>query len=167
MRINFFALLLNVILIFTLISCTPDSINTPNIVESSQKIKYDYAYNTLEIETINAINAYRVSIGLIELNQNNYLSAKSEEHNNYMIEKNEASHDNFSSRFQNISEVLGAISVGENIVFNTNTSKSALNCWLLSPKHKENIEGDFTDFGISIRVDGNGKKYFTNIFAKR
>jgi len=34
-------------------------------------------------------------------------------------------------------------------------------------EHKKIINGDFTDFGISIRENPvSGKKYYTNIFVK-
>jgi uncharacterized protein YkwD len=36
-----------------------------------------------------------------------------------------------------------------------------------SPGHKENIVGNFTHFGISIRENPvTGKKYYTNILQK-
>ena len=38
---------------------------------------------------------------------------------------------------------------------------------LNSAGHKANIEGDFTHFGISIRTNAEGKKYYTNIFVKK
>ena len=35
-------------------------------------------------------------------------------------------------------------------------------------KDLENIEGDFTHFGISVKTNPTtGKKYYTNIFMKR
>jgi uncharacterized protein YkwD len=38
---------------------------------------------------------------------------------------------------------------------------------LNSASHKENIEGNFTHFGIAIRENATtGKKYYTNIFVK-
>ena len=60
----------------------------------------------------------------------------------------------------------GIIIVSENIAYNYNSAQSVLTAWLNSPTHKQNIEGDFTDFGISIRVNSTGKKYYTNIFVK-
>jgi hypothetical protein len=45
--------------------------------------------------------------------------------------------------------------------------RNCINAWLKSPGHKENIVGNFTHFGISIRENTEtGKKYYTNIFAK-
>jgi hypothetical protein len=44
------------------------------------------------------INDHRVSVGLNALQQINYVSLKSEEHDQYMITKNVVSHDGFVSR---------------------------------------------------------------------
>jgi uncharacterized protein YkwD len=63
-------------------------------------------------------------------------------------------------------KVLGAKNVGENIAYNYNTPEAAVTAWLNSPSHKQNIEGDYTNFGISIRVSPEGKSYYTNIFVK-
>jgi uncharacterized protein YkwD len=63
-------------------------------------------------------------------------------------------------------DILGAKKVGENIAFNYNTPQAVLDAWLNSPIHKQYIEGDFTHFGISIRLNSEGKKYYTNIFMK-
>ena len=46
------------------------------------------------------------------------MSYKSQEHNVYMIQNNVVNHDNFESRANNIIQVLGAVSVGENIAYN-------------------------------------------------
>jgi uncharacterized protein YkwD len=83
-----------------------------------------------------------------------------------MITTNVVSHDGFVARSENIMSVLGAKKVAENIAYNYSTSQAALNAWLNSPTHKENLVGDFTHFGISIRLNAEGKKYYTNIFAK-
>ena len=117
---------------------------------------------------VDVVNNYRVSQGLSALTLINHISYKSEEHNDYMIEKNVVNHDYFNQRASNIKSVLGAVTVGENIAYNFSTPNSALHAWLQSPGHKENIEGDYTHFGVSISINpANGKKYYTNIFMKK
>jgi uncharacterized protein YkwD len=126
-----------------------------------------YSYNTIEIETMNLINAHRVSKGLNPLEKINHMSYKSEEHVFYMIANNVVNHNDFVARSENIMKTLGAKSVSENIAYNYNTPQAVLNAWLASSGHKENIEGNFTHFGIAIKADPvTGKKYYTNIFAK-
>ena len=70
-------------------------------------------------------------------------------------------------RSENIIKTLGAKTVSENIAYNYNTPEAVLSAWLASPSHKANIEGDHTHFGIAIKENpANGRKYYTNIFAK-
>jgi len=75
-------------------------------------------------------------------------------------------HNNFVSRSENLVSVLGARRVGENVAYNYNSPRAAVNAWLNSTSHKENIVGDYTHFGIAIKINDEGKKYYTNIFAK-
>jgi uncharacterized protein YkwD len=84
-----------------------------------------------------------------------------------MITNNVVNHDGFVGRSENIIKTQGAKTVGENIAYNYSTPEAAVNAWLNSPGHKENIVGNYTHFGISIRENAiTGKKYYTNIFAK-
>jgi uncharacterized protein YkwD len=165
MKIKMLRVLLLVAIVFTMNSCSSDSSEVSTSSSSPQQAM-TYTYNSTEIETMALINAYRVSIGLNELKEINHISYKSEEHDHYMIANNVVNHNDFVSRSQNIMNVLGAKSVSENIAYNYNSPKAALDAWLNSPSHKENIEGNFTHFGLSIRVNADGKKYYTNIFAK-
>ncbi len=157
--------LLLVAIIFTMNSCSSDSSESPEASVPDQQVM-SYTYNSTELETMALINAYRVSIGLNELKQINHISFKSEEHDNYMITNNVVNHDDFVSRSENIMQVLGAKAVGENIAYNYNSPQAAVDAWLKSPAHKANIEGNYTNFGIAIRISVDGKKYYTNIFAK-
>ena len=128
---------------------------------------YSYTYTAVEIQLMDLINAYRVNNGLKSLLKTNYISSKAEVHNNYMISTGILSHDNFTARSQDIMKVLGANSTGENVAYNYSTAQAAFDAWLASPGHKANILGDFTNFGISIRVNPtDGRKYYTNIFAR-
>ena len=165
MKAKLLRVLLLVAIIFTMNSCSPDSSENPTSSTSTQKAM-TYTYNTSEVEAMALINAYRVSIGLNALQEINHISYKSEEHDNYMITNNVVNHDDFVARSENIMKVLGAKSVSENIAYNYNSPQAALDAWLKSPSHKANIEGNFTHFGLSIRVNADGKKYYTNIFVK-
>jgi uncharacterized protein YkwD len=165
MKAKLLRVLLLIAIIFTMNSCSSDSAENTNSSTSSQKVM-SYTYNSSEIETMALINNYRVSIGLNELKEIKHISYKSEEHDNYMITNNVVNHDDFVARSENIMEVLGAKSVAENVAYNYNSPQAALDAWLKSPSHKANIEGNFTNFGISIRVSAEGKKYYTNIFVK-
>mgnify|MGYP003574856233 CR=1 FL=1 len=153
-------------LVFVFNSCSSDS--AEGIDDSSQsKLVTDYTYNESELEVLDLINKHRVSIGLNALQRVNHISYKSEEHDFYMIANKVVNHNDFVARSENITSVLGAKKVGENVAYNYQTSEAAVKAWLESPSHKENIEGDYTHVGVAIKIDAEtGKKYYTNIFAK-
>ena len=154
------------VLVFSLISCSSDS--SKAIVSEDTTLITNYYSSSDEIELARLINEYRVSVRKNELEIVNHISYKSQEHNLYMIQNNVVNHDFFDVRANNIMQVLGAIKVGENIAFNYSTPNSALYAWLNSPEHKENLDGDYTHFGLSISVNpANEKKYYTSMFMKK
>jgi len=163
---NLFRALLLVVIVYTMDYCSSDNSELQDAQASSPEVM-DYTYISSELETMALINTYRVSIGLNALERADYLSRKSEEHDNYMIANNVVDHDGFEVRSQNIIKVLGATKVCENIAYNYNSPHGAFDAWMNSPRHKENITGDYTHFGISIRENPvNERKYYTTIFAK-
>nr|WP_100433646.1 CAP domain-containing protein [Flavobacterium sp. 1] len=149
-----------------MVSCSAEDVSDQTASDvPAVVLRYDYS--AIELETMTLINNYRVSKGLNALEKINHVSYKSEEHDEYMIANNVVNHDDFEARSNNIMKVLGAKKVSENVAYNYNSAKGAFDAWLKSEGHKENIEGDFTHFGISIRENpSNGKKYYTNIFVK-
>jgi uncharacterized protein YkwD len=165
MKAKMFRALLPIAIVFTMISCSSDSSEETS---TDNKLVTTYNYNESELKVITLVNNYRQSIGLNTLEVINHISYKSQEHNIYMIDNNLITHDYFQQRANNLVAVLGAKRVSENIAYNYQTPESAMSAWLNSPGHKDNIEGDFTHFGISITVDETtGKKYYTNMFIKK
>jgi len=165
MKAKMFRALLPIAIVFTMISCSSDSSEETS---TDKKLVTTYNYNESELKVITLVNNYRQSIGLNTLEVINHISYKSQEHNIYMIDNNLISHDYFQQRANNLVDVLGAKRVSENIAYNYQTPESAMGAWLNSPSHKDNIEGDFTHFGISITVvETTGKKYYTNMFIKK
>ncbi|AWG22022.1 hypothetical protein FFWV33_11095 [Flavobacterium faecale] len=171
MKLNLLRVALLATVLFSMNSCSSDtaevanSNNTSTVSLTAKDVTYNYS--DTELATMALINDYRLSVGLNALEKINHISVKSEEHDEYMITNNVVNHNNFVERSEDIIKVLGARRVGENIAYNFVTPESVVKAWLNSPTHKENIEGDFTHFGIAIKADPvTGKKYFTNIFAK-
>jgi uncharacterized protein YkwD len=166
MKTNLLRAALLIAVVFTLNSCSSDASETVT-VEAKSQVVVNYTYSSSELQTMKLINDYRISVGLNALQKINYISVQSEQHDNYMIANNVVNHDGFVDRSDNIIKTQGAKTVGENIAYNYNTPEAAVNAWLNSPGHKENIVGNYTHFGISIRENAvTGKKYYTNIFAK-
>jgi uncharacterized protein YkwD len=155
-----------VAMLITMNSCSADTAEGTKDTTAVETPNTNYSYNDSELETMKLINEYRVSIGLNALQQINYISYKCEEHNKYMIANNVVNHNDFVSRSEDIMQTLSAKKIGENVAYNYKTSQAVLTGWLNSEGHKENIEGDFTHFGLSVTTDASGKKYYTNIFVK-
>ena len=165
MKAKLLRVVMPILLVFTMMSCSSEESESGS---TNSKVVTEYSYDQDEMALVDVVNNYRVSQGLSALTLINHISYKSEEHNDYMIENNVVNHDYFNQRASNIKSVLGAVTVGENIAYNFSTPNSALHAWLQSPGHKENIEGDYTHFGVSISINpANGKKYYTNIFMKK
>ncbi|RED23353.1 Cysteine-rich secretory protein family protein [Flavobacterium cutihirudinis] len=159
--------MLFIAMVIAMNACSADTAEGAVDNGSTETLIVDYNYNESELQTMQLINDYRLSIGLNTLQRINHISAKCEEHNEYMIANKVVNHNDFVMRSDNIIEVLGASKVGENVAYNYKTPEAALKAWLESPGHKENIEGNYTHFGLSVTTDAEtGKKYYTNIFAK-
>ena len=128
--------------------------------------QYPYNFSQQEIDVMNVTNVYRNQIGLDTLKKIQHIGYISEEHNIYMIEQDTITHDYFQQRADNLVKTLHAERVGEVLAYNYNYPQSVLNAWINSPSHKKIIEGDFTNFGIAIKQDSIGRKYYTFIFVK-
>lgn len=159
--INLFALLLPILV---LTSCSSDAESVESTAVETAKT---YTHDATELELLDLVNAYRVENGLNALQIIQHISYKSEEHNNYMIATNTVSHDNFSSRKANLEQVVGAVRVGENVAYGFSTPQATLNAWIASEGHRVNLLGNYTHFGLSIRENADGRKYYTNIFVRK
>ena len=146
-----------------LLSCSSDN----ETLTSSNNTEKKYYHSSIELELLDNVNTYRVSIGLNPLEVIEHISFISSEHNDYMIATKTVTHEGFEGRKNNLKKVLGAYRVGENIAYGYSTSNATINAWVNSESHKANLEGDYTHFGASIKTDDQGKKYYTNMFIKK
>ena len=151
---------------FMLFSCATD--DSDEILQKEEVVDIQLTYSNLESEIVNLINDYRSRNGLSTLNVMNIVSFEAETHSNYMVQVGEVNHDNFNERYQYLVANADAKSASENVAYGYNSAESVVNAWLNSPSHKEIISNpSFTDFGISTKIDGGGKYYYTNIFIKK
>lgn len=119
-----------------------------------------------ELELFNLVNQYRSSLGLDELSFSMAAYRYAEEHNDLMISENVLSHKNFNSRASGIASETDASHIAENVAKNSTTVVNAMEGWLASNSHRTTIEGDFNNTAISIKVNGSGENYYTQIFYK-
>ncbi len=148
-------------------SCSTDSVddkvsNVNNITgpEAPQA-------KTIEIEILELINDHRISEGLSPLQNMGIIKSAAFSHTDYMIAQNNVSHDNFYQRKSYLVSNAGANLVSENVAYGFTSANSVVNAWINSEGHRENIEGDFTNFDVSAEKDDDGKWYYTNIFVKK
>ncbi|GAB4165161.1 MAG: hypothetical protein Tsb0033_26870 [Winogradskyella sp.] len=157
--------LLAIVALLGFTSCSTDSAAEDKI--NSIDVPVAPQAKLIEIEIMELINAHRINQGLNPLHDHNTVKAVAFTHTDYMVEVNNVSHDNFFQRKQSLQINANANIVSENVAYGFSSAESVVNAWLNSPSHRENIEGDFTDFDISAEKNNEGKWYFTNIFIKR
>ena len=149
-------------------SCTKDTDHLDDNAAIKTADLVDYVtYSQIETEILQGVNEYRKSKGLSVLKKVDGITFLAADHNDYMIENRKVSHDNFSYRYTTLVNTIAAKSVSENIAYGYRTSDAVIEAWINSEGHRNNLEGDFTHFGISVSQDEDGKNYFTNIFARR
>ena len=154
--------------ILTFASCSKDNeISEVNAQLKSVELVNTIAYTAMETEVLKEVNDYRLSIGLNSLSKVDEVTYQADDHTVYMSSNEVVNHDNFNVRYSNLVSDVGAKSVAENVAFGYNSAEAVVKAWIKSEGHRENIEGDFTHFGIAIDKDKNGKNYFTNIFIRR
>ncbi|SHF60563.1 Cysteine-rich secretory protein family protein [Salegentibacter echinorum] len=145
-------------------SCTSED-NTSTPVEIVAEKSFDYS--KIEKEILKLVNDYRTTLELNSLYPKAEISLEARVHNFYMIEKGETSHDNFAARSNSLKKVLNAKAIGENVAYGYRTANAVVDAWIESEGHRENLEGNFTHFGISVERDEAGRYYFTNIFLRQ
>ncbi len=155
---------LAVIVIFSF-SCSPESLDdkADTLIENISTPEP----KSIEIEILELINNHRLSKGLNPLKGMTIIKSTAFTHTDYMVDTQTVSHANFFARSNYLKSNAGAQSVSENVAYGFTSAESVVGAWMRSESHKENIEGDFTNFEISAEKDADDKWYFTNIFIKK
>jgi len=146
-------------------SCSTEEMPSETIDSSS--LVNAPAAKTIEIEILELINNHRIEVGLNPLNNLNIIKSVAFTHTDYMVEINQVNHDNFFQRKNSLIQNAGAASVSENVAYGYSTAQAVVTAWLNSPSHKQNMEGDYSDFDISAEQNSEGRWYYTNIFIKK
>ena len=153
---------------FVLFSCSKDNTGIYLNASLNEVISPKTSYTALESDVLKAVNDYRKSIGISELQPLNIVSSVALGHTDYMVKENQLSHDNFDQRVQLLMTEANAKTVAENVAFGYSTAQDVVNAWLASPEHRAVIENpNFNYFGISTEKNANGNYYFTQMFIKK
>jgi uncharacterized protein YkwD len=151
-------------LFMSLTSCSSTSLEEE--VTLYENVAVSASVSTIETEVFTLVNEYRVSQGLSEVEFNAVAYEYAVDHNLYMIEQDEISHDNFSKRSSDLAVEVGADFVSENVGKNYVTASGIVNAWINSATHKAVMEGDFNYTAVSVEEDADGVLYFTQLFFK-
>lgn len=154
-----------IVMVLGFTSCSTDSA-VEDTINETELLTVPQA-KQIEIEIMELINNHRINKGLNPLEDHNTVKAVAFTHTDYMIEVANVSHDNFFQRKQSLQANANANIVSENVAYGFSSAEAVVNAWINSPSHRENIEGDYTDFDVSAEQNSEGNWYFTNIFIKR
>lgn len=117
------------------------------------------------------INQVRIEHGMKPLKYESQLANCAREHSQDMaLKKVPFGHQGFETRAKKMRKVASFLSMGENVAYSYNYSDHvaiAVEGWMKSQGHKENILGDFEETGIGIAFNDQGECYVTQLFAKR
>lgn len=128
-------------------------------------------FASLEREVARRINAYRTSHRLPALSYDTAVARIARAHSRDMAaQRVPMGHDGFNRRVDQLDRFLPLVATAENVAFNTYSANStvrvAVNGWLASPHHLENIEGRYDLTGVGIARAGDGAFYFTQLFVR-
>ena len=126
----------------------------------------------IEKQAFDLVNKHRKSMGLPALINKDFIVEQARQHSRDMASRKVSfSHDGAAERLDIISKSMKEMNAGgENVFYCTgnydNLAGTALEGWLKSRGHRENIEGDYNLSGMGVAIAPNGDYYFTQIFVK-
>jgi uncharacterized protein YkwD len=125
----------------------------------------------MEQEILRRINQHRASKGLPALAWSSDVANQARSHSRNMAKKIVSfGHQGFPERSKAINNSLQSRSTAENVAWvasRRDPAGQAVEAWLKSPKHLQNIEGNFSMTGIGISLSSSGEYYFTQDFAQK
>ncbi|MGL5880948.1 MAG: CAP domain-containing protein [Xenococcaceae cyanobacterium] len=142
---------------------------TNSFQSHSFKIATSGDLDALEKSIFQKINEYRRSQNLTTLKFDDRLSEQARIHSQAMASGNVPfSHDRFEERTRAIEGAIDYRSIAENVAYNQGFGDpvtQAIDGWLKSPSHRQNIEGNFNLTGIGVAKNSRNEYYFTQIFV--
>ncbi|MDZ8184966.1 MAG: CAP domain-containing protein [Nostoc sp. ChiSLP02] len=145
---------------------------TPNSAHQAVR-SHDLAQSTIDTAAIEAsvfrqINQFRASQGLPALTRNSSMNNQARVHSQNMADGTTPfGHNGFSQRIQAIA--IPYQSAAENVAMNSNYSDPATQAvqgWLHSSGHLNNIRGNYNLTGIGVAANSRGEVYLTQIFLR-
>jgi uncharacterized protein YkwD len=124
----------------------------------------------LEYDVARLINEHRSVQHLATLALDTAVAAIARAHSMTMAQgRTPLGHDGFAERAKRVEAFLTFNEIAENVALNdysgARTVRVAVDGWLRSPHHRENIEGGFDITGVGIARSRNGTFYYTQLFV--
>ncbi len=125
---------------------------------------------TLEHDVARLVNEHRSGRHLTTLTLDTAVASIARAHSIAMAQgRAPLGHDGFAERAKRVEAFLTFKEIAENVALNdyteVRTVRVAVDGWLRSPPHRENIEGAFDITGVGIARSGDGTFYFTQLFV--
>jgi uncharacterized protein YkwD len=129
-------------------------------------------FRDLELAVVRLVNAHRSRLHLRALVADSGLGRIARDHSRDMAERRVSfGHGGFSDRVKEAERHFDFSEIAENVALNDyargRTVAVAVDGWLGSSHHRENIEGSFDKTGVGIARSGDGTYYYTQIFVAR
>lgn len=124
----------------------------------------------IEQAILSEINQHRIEQGLGSLELDLFISEVAREHSRNMASSSVAfGHSGFNQRVQAITVQVPYAAIAENVAYSQgyrDVANQAVEGWLNSSRHRQNIEGDYGLTGIGVATNAQGEYYLTQIFAR-
>lgn len=126
----------------------------------------------MEREVARRVNAHRSARRLAPLSYDTAVAAIARAHSRDMAARRvPMGHDGFEHRADLVERLMAFDAIAENVALNDygagRTVSVAVEGWLASPHHRENIEGRYTVTGVGIARSRDGTFYYTQLFVAR
>jgi uncharacterized protein YkwD len=134
----------------------------------AQEKKAEFKLTEAEQAVLDATNAERKAKKLPELKADPKLTEAARSHAANMAKQDKLDHDldgkGVADRVKDAGyEYRGA---GENIAWNKKDAKEAVESWMQSQGHRENILNDqYTEIGVAMAKNAKGERYWCQVFA--
>ena len=136
------------------------------IVSSTLLSFITVAPSGLADDVLTYTNKFRDSKGLNELSANTILNSIAQKHSEDMASgRVKFGHDGFEKRNTAAQKQLFIRNFAENVAFGVNTGEDVVNMWKNSAGHRKNMLGKFTQIGIGVAKDKQGRIFYTQVFS--
>lgn len=116
------------------------------------------------------VNQYRESRNLLPLVFDDTIATYAQFHSVQMAKSQNMSHDGFKERVEKIAKTISYRGAAENLAYNQgydNPDEVAVQGWISSPGHQQNMIGSYDLTGIGVAENAQGEYYFTQLFIKK